>query len=272
MPVSTPNFNKYVKQLSYKLRDPVASQEGLADGKIFTLALKEDYLNRAFADLKMTLSSIISTIEKVFPDFYKVVSVSIDASTGGGGDPTSPSGSPAITPPTNPGRALKDVTVALSTFGLSEKIFEIKDLYVSINDNNVFKYKQAGNINAENYFGALYGNTSTYKSNDSAFKYYFSIIDGKIVFTGGEKACNQIMIFLESPLLYYTSNGDADINVPRFYEKIYLSMAAMEAMLDLGDNASLTKAVAYSKTIEGMLKLIELREQTIRKRETDRTK
>lgn len=271
---STPNLNRYLKQLSYKLRDPVASQEGLADGSLFTLAVKEDYLNRAYADLKLKLSSVVARIEKIFPDFYKIASKTIAAGTP---EITPPSDSPNLSltaPSTVSTTKLKNVSIPLSDFNLFERNFIIKDLYVSVkpNDSN-YVYKQAGEIDAGNYFGAIYGQSVQYKSNDAAFKYFYAIVNGNIVFVGGENLCNQVTIFLESPIPLFTSNGDTgDIYMPKSYEKLFLTLAAYEAMLDKGDNEALTKAIAYDKTADKMLELIAVREKTIQKREADKNK
>ena len=61
----TPRLNKYIKDLGYKLRDPVTTENGLADGKLFFLDAKIDYLNRAYASLKRKLGSIVLQPEKI---------------------------------------------------------------------------------------------------------------------------------------------------------------------------------------------------------------
>jgi len=251
----TPRLNKYVKDLGYKLRDPVTKENGLADGKLFFLDAKIDYLNRAYASLKRKLGSILLQPEKVFPDYYVMAVKDY-------GDDTNPD-------------LLSDLELELvDVFAGSEYLFSPIDVYAKLSTTGLVadgvKY-QIGWIDPENFFSTKFNANPAYAPNDDNKKYFYTIINGKMVFAAGDTMyVHYLDLFVVNYTKEYSSGGSNDMILPRDYNDLFLTLAAYEAMIDKGDQQAIQKATLYAGYVKGELELIALRERMRRAREDDR--
>ena len=266
--METPRFNKYIKDLGFKLRDPVSQKDGLADG-LFSLDQKTEYLNRGYSSLKRKLSSILLKPEKVFPDYYNSVVKVIDETEG---------------------TLLSSLVLALSDVFKDQYLFEPKDIYAYLYASEIpdgmteidgpadasgvpnVVAVQIGEINPENYFGTKFNANDIYAPNDDNWTYFFSVIDGNLVFAAGTtKKVWKLEMFVVNYTKEFQSSGNADLYLPRTYNDLFLTIAAYEAMIDKGDQQSVQKASLYAGYIKNELTLIALRERKRREQEDDRT-
>ncbi len=265
----TPRFNKYIKDFGYKLRDPVTKEDGLADGTLFGLDGKIEYLNRGYASLKRKLGSILLKPEKVFPDYYTSVEKIIDNTTG---------------------TLLSDVVQSLSKVFSGEYLFEPKDIYAhlyvtdplpsapaSLNDGpegsgSSTQALQIGEIDPVNFFGTKFGANADYTPNDDTATYFYSVLNGNLVFAAGKVVkVFKLEMFVINFTKEFSSGGDYDLYLPRTYNDLFLTIAAYEAMIDKGDQQSIQKASLYAGYITNELNLVGLRERKRKEQEIDRT-
>jgi len=253
--MANPNLDRRLIDLAYKLRDPVGT-DPTADGKVFSYEQRAKYLTRAYGALKRKLKAIMSGVEDIFPDFYEIIEV-----------------------------LNSDSSATLNTWEISlseilspsgaadpDYVFEIYDMYgsIKVGADTSYAWKQISKCYAENYFSTLFGKSSFYKANDTNLKYFWSIINKKIVFAGGTAEVEKVKLFLKNSVGQFVSTGDDDLIVPTDYVDLLLTQAAFEAMLDLGTDKALKKAQFYNAEIAKELRLLALKEQMKDKTETDK--
>jgi hypothetical protein len=252
--MTTPILNELLISLAYKLRDPVNTPGG--DGKIFFYKSRINYITRAYASLKRKLESILLNVEDYFPDFY----TSIDNTE-------------------NDGALLREVQIDLkSLFGEATNqgaygIFSIfADLTVYTDEVPDNFTRQLNKISPENYFQGLYDPTSKfYKENETNKKFYFSLINGEIRFLAGlNTSVHALHLFVKNYIPDYQTDASDDIMLPIELHDILLNLAAYEAMLDLGNQVALAKAQMYNAEVAKEIKIIQYKQEVMKREETDR--
>lgn len=233
--MATPNLIRYSKLLSYKLGDPVAL--GTEDADLFSAELRLNYLSRAYGRLMRMMEAVSKeTISRIFPDYYKTIE----------------------------GQSVETVSLT------SLNAFDIFDVYMK--DDNQDEYYQANYIQPENYFRVKYGDsTEYYLPSEADNRFYYTIIDGTIKFlpTLGSKWRVDVLYKVNPAQLEY--NGTVDIIIPHNFVDMLMTLAAEEAMYDLGDERSLAKAQVYAADIMRQLEIIIRKAQKEEYKEDNRT-
>jgi hypothetical protein len=249
----TPMLNELLISLAYKLRDPV--QTANADGKIFFYKSRINYITRAYASLKRKLESILLNVEDFFPDFYTSIPITgVAANT-----------------------KLKDYTIDLKkVFGSScnQAAFGIYNVFAKLRRGEEDIYtKQLNKISPENYFQGLYDPSSKfYEANATNKKFFYSLIDGKIKFLAdANTSVLELYLFVRNYVPDFQSDASVDIMIPVELHDVILNLAAYEAMLDLGNNASLNKAQMYNAEVAKELKVIQYKQEVMKREDSDRT-
>ena len=251
--MDTPRYDSLLRALAFKLRDPVAATDGNEDGKIFKLDSKANYINRGYGAMRRKVGSIVSSPEKIFPDFYLIV------------EKDTPQGDFTST-------AIEDLSISLLDIVEDDSVFDINDIYLRILDSDfVFQgIKQATWIDPESYIAAKYGTSQIYKANDEAHQYFWSVINGNIVFIAENNRAEKAILFLKNATPQF-SHAEKELIIPREYNDFLLTCAAYEAMIDLGDNKSIQKAVMYDKWLKNELEIMMIKEKIAKSAEDDRT-
>jgi len=230
------NLKKLSKDLAFKIFDPVNSGED--DGKIFFREHRLGYLTRAYGQLVRTLEIIHSNITKVFKDYHKILTVG-DLVRDEYGQTAAPG---------------KGTTYEL------DKPWHVFDVYYA--ETKGGQTKRADYIEPENYMPAKIGVNKHYiPDNDNRF---WTITNNAVMFLPVDVEYYDIILFVRNYFPEFSFGLGGDLNIPQDYMDILITMAAMEAMSDKGDQ---TKYALYDKTLEKQLALINLGKQTENLRE-----
>ncbi len=246
----TPSFDRYLKELSYKLGDPVA--DGVSDGAVFPQESRTNYLNRAYGRLMRNLENIMLDITKVFSDYFITKTIELVTDTDK--------------------KLVNQIIDTYTLLGADNPVFDIYDVYCEIvgDDGDSAGFGRIKYCHPDKYFAAKYGDDKYYKPDDDTKTFFYAIIDAKIVFLAVNVEVLNIFFFVKNSAFIYIHGGTQDLVIPHEYEDLYLSMAAEEAMLDEGSPKSLKKAQLYNQLVGQQISIIAGKEQT--RRQTEETK
>ena len=198
--MATPILTKLSKDLSYKLQDPVAS--GTTDGTRFTADGRLSYITRAYRRfLRIVMVLYPDLIKKIFTSYY------VD-----GDLPTTATG-----------------TLALSN------IIEIYDLFVR--EPNSVDWVRCTYISPTEYVSTDAGYNVFFKQDLENYTYYYSIVNGEIKILPRTLYETKYLYRPDTIALVEAGGyaGTADLDVPTTFQDLLLTLAAVEAYLDLGE-------------------------------------
>jgi hypothetical protein len=212
-------------------------------------------------------------VEKVFPDYYQTKTLYFSSQNYVSGNVNADSFSatePESDPSTYPG--LSSVILDISSIISGSTIYDIVDLFAEVKKGTgPWTTKNLGQIHAENYFSTLFGLNPVYTPNDDNLSYFYAVINKMLRFAGGTALVKQIDLLFPTPSVQMQVDGDNDVCIPYEYSDLYLTLAAYEAMLDVGDQIALQKANFYNQEILNQIKIIQVKEQLMKQADTDRT-
>lgn len=266
MAISTPNLERFSVELSYKLRDIVSGAQ--EDGELFSSEQRITYLSRAYASMKKKLASVKKDIETIFPDFFDITTLYFNEVSGEIQIVPDP-----VESATYPN--LSDLQINLTGDIIAGKtVFKPIDLFAEVKlttGNASFVTTRLDRINPENYFATLFNVNPYYTANDENLAYFWSTLNRKLRFAGGTAVIKSLQLFYPTPTEKFIINTSSDIVIQQEYAELFLSVAAYEAMLDLGDDKALNKAKMYNGEIMTQIKLEQYKEEVTDKRDSNRT-
>lgn len=245
------NLLRYSKQLAIKLRDPVSA--GDVDGKIFFTEFRFGYLTRGFGRLIRNLECLGVDIEYIYPQFYNIKTKYFNDS-----------GNLVDEKP----NVVKNIKIDRKEFSLNDllniPLFKIHKIIGSTgNEKTFYRGKSTAIVNA---FEVLFNMTNEHYNTKEENTFIFFITNGKVKFLANDKIEIGILNFLlRNPLPKYSIEADIDLFIPVEYEDLFLSLAALEGVIDAGDA---NKVNLYKNEISSELKLLALKKDMDRKQET----
>jgi len=228
---NTPILEKLSKDLSFKIFDPVSF--GNYDGRIYTKELRLSYINRAYGKLVRTLEIIHPNITKVFKNYYTIVNAgNLNKFSSG------------IT--TTEGKG--------NTYELTNP-YDVYDVYYYPTSSKT-TMERADYIDPDNFLPTKLGLNDLYKATDDNRKW--SMIDNKVILLpeGGTSEYYSVTLFCRNYFPEFDQNdseSSVDISIPNDYKDILITMAAIEAMSDKGQQ---NKYQLYTQTLNTQLQLI----------------
>lgn len=239
------NLLSYSKQLAYKLRDPVS--DGGGDGVTFYAEPRFLYLSRGFGKFIRNLENIGFRTEFVYPQFYNFIKhyfnneskLKLDDSTN------------AVI---NKNEAvLNGVSISLLDLG-SEPIFKP---FKVIAKNSKTSYR-GRKLNIGSAFEIMSGiRTEHYDETKMEDSFFWYIVNGSIFFAAkSSMKVSDIHILIKNPIPEFTMNQATDLYIPKEYVDLFLSYAALEAMMDIGN---INKVTIYRKEVNDELTALGLR-------------
>jgi len=233
--MATPNFDKLSKDLSFKIFDPVSV--GTYDGRVYTKELRASYLNRAYGKMIRTLEVIHPKITKVFKDYFQVFVA---------GDLIYSDSEPPIKGNAGDG----------NSYTLPEP-YDIYDVYYKASKEAWQKLQRADYLDPDNFLPTKLGLNDLYVATEDNRKW--SLINNKVVLLpeGSSTKYFEVTLFCRNYFPEFnqdsTDPNNKDISIPNDYYDILITMAAIEAMSDKGQQA---KYQLYTATLNGQLQLI----------------
>lgn len=250
--MATPIKDSLNVKLSYKLGSGVSTATSDGEGG-FSAILRNDYLIRAYGRLMRTLGAYVKDLADIFPSMYKFVGK------------TSLVKADAVTP--------LSLTTLIADGGIdltANNLSAVEEIYFATSlasgGDATKKWVNCSKQYPENYMATKFATNAEYKPNSilGSEVFYYSIINGKIVFVfnaaGGEYAevgrvLSDIQIFMKNDTTEIAS-ATKDIMIPSQYHDLLLTMAALEAMYDQGDQVSLNKAQIYASDIDRQVNIL----------------
>lgn len=268
MATKNPNFERLLKSLSQKLRDPITAVT--ADGKIFSYEQKAGYLREAYIRVKRKIKQIAPTLYNIyFPSETKYFVIYVDYVNDAIKFTLNESieaildikkESTATNPP-----LLAQVTVNLGEiFGTDDPqiISQIHEIYVYVTlDSKAWEYKTAAYLDPENFFKSIFDAASEFYSKKKG-NIYFTVMNNKVIFSSDTYKVSKIKFHTPNFVPLFKADGNYDLIINSEIEDLFKAEAALEAMLDKGDNQGLTKAKFYSSFISNELSLVKYREES----------
>lgn len=193
--MSTPNFDRLSKLLSYKIFDPVSS--GTEDGKKFYAIPRANYINQAYADLLLICDSIYHDKLEVFSKYYKIIDVG-------------------------------DLTTASLKYTLANGYKVISAYFSKTNGGDLIKidYQEPTTfLDAKNETNAM-------NDPDSDNRKY-TVVNGEVLFLPNENMYD-VQLLVKNELGNFVQTDGDDIVLPRSFEPLLITLAAREAMADDG--------------------------------------
>lgn len=227
--MATPVIDQLLKDLAFKIFDPVAS--GGDDGKIFTKELRMGYLNRAYGNMIRLIEALEIDKTRAFKNYYKIHA------------PTTPVGG--------------DFTTTTDGYTLPYA-YDVIDVYYSATNSGT--QLKANRLEPENFLLAKNGLNSYYTP--SATERYWSLIDNKVMFLPSVVTATttthwfDVQMFVRDSFEDFTQGGSLDMTVPGDYKSLLITMAAMEAMADKGD---VTKYQLYGNAFDRQMQIMSLK-------------
>ena len=254
------NLLDYSKQLAIKMRDPV--DEGGADGKLFHAEHRYGYLTRGFGKLIRNLESIGYEVEYIYPEFYRAIDKYVKSTTE----------FQDTAPTTAVEMLLNGLEISLLSFLTNNAVFKpykavAKGLLSNARTSDRKPYR--GRLIAiNNAFESIHGiGNQNYDGEKNPDVFFFYVVDGKIRFISQNSLKIVSIHFLfRNPLPKFSNNSSKDLHIPTEFEDLFLSLAALEGSLDLGNQA---KVNLYRSEINTELSLLAAGEKF--KREKDKT-
>lgn len=197
--MATPTLEKASLDLAYKLQDPVAS--GTTDGARVTAAGRLGYIIRAYRRLLRIVTVLYpSLIQRLFQRYYTIVNTN-----------------------TNTDGTIDFIGTA-----------EIYNLYCKRPTDE--EYSKATWISPDKFLDVKMGYNALYVPNINTSTYYWTILDNEI----------NVLPTIQYSLSYLARTdvarkvedsgygGATDLDIPREFLDVLLSMAASEAYMDIG--------------------------------------
>jgi hypothetical protein len=249
--VAIDNLLRYSKQLAIKLRDPV--DDGRADGQTYFSEFRFGYLTRGFGKLIRNLECLDLDIEYVFPQLYSIKSKFFNEKQ------------EFVDIKSN---SAEEYTINNKSIPLDKLIgnpaFKIyKAIAKSFDNKKSFRGRETAINNA---FDVLFGLGSEHynTTDENSFIYYIS--GGRVNFVSNDKIkVGSVNMLIKTPLPKFSPDSTMDLVIPVEYEDIFLSLAALEAVIDIGN---VNGAQLYRADINSELKLLALKKDIQRTRET----
>ena len=232
---SPANILSYSKQLALKLRDPV--NNGSEDGKIFLAEHRYGYLTRAIGKLLRNLSNINFDIEKIYPQLFLI----IDRWFNFDGD---------LTDVTNAiEETVNNLTISLQTL-YDVPIFEIFKIYGKKKDGTISRGNFVRNTIA---FDLWMGVSTTDYNLKQDRDFFYTIINNELLLIANpDLKVTDFHFLIKNPIREYNAVSQ-DLVIPVEYNDLYLSIAALEGAVDIGDA---NKVTLYKNEINGELQLL----------------
>lgn len=222
------NLLKISKALASKIWDPIST--GGADGRLFSSELRLGYINRAFGSLLRTLEVLHPKLLKVFKDYYQII----------------------------------PITLTNASYELT-KNYDVFDVYYSVEDvedvTTLPQYRATW-IEPVNYLSTKNGLNDFRESSDN--QRYWTIINNNVVLLPTTATYTNVNLLVRNDFPEFmfpkddNSDTGTDVNIPNDYVDILITMAAIEAMNDRGDQA---KYQLYTAALNSKLEILGLKKK-----------
>lgn len=231
--MATPVIDQLLKDLAFKIFDPVAS--GGDDGKIFTKELRMGYLNRAYGNMIRLIEALEVDKTRAFKSYYKIYTPVADVVN--------------VNAP--------DFTVTTDGYTLPAA-YDVIDVYYSATNGGT--QLKANRLEPENFLLAKNSLNSYYTP--STTERYWSLINNKIMFLPSVVTATNsthwfdVSFFVRDSFENFVQGGTVDMLVPGDYKSLLIITAAMEAMADKGD---VTKYQLYGNAFDRQMQIMSLK-------------
>jgi hypothetical protein len=229
------NLIAFSKQLALKLRDPV--NDGTEDGKLFKAELRYNYLTRAFGKLLRNLAQIGFDVEKIYPQLFTIIDLWFDVN-----------GNLKNVINVIP-KEINNITIPLQSF-YNNPIFEIFKVIGKKADGTISSGRKVDSTSA---FDLIMGISTQNFNIEQEKDFFYVIINNTITLIANPKLqLSELHFLVKKPMTVYNATSE-DLVIPVEYNDLYMSIAALEGSLDIG-NAN--KVTMYRNEINGELQLL----------------